>query len=164
MKASHVYLVVFLASPIAALISVVLTRVGIELGPLAIFMLSAPIGLAAIVLAWPLARRLGMSPLMVLAGPCPGCKQRPPGWWASRSGETERLQLVCGHCGSDLELWLTRQPPLERVAKDRPAFRLRWPEFLGIWKRIAPPAELQNGTECLVHRLANRESFGNPRI
>jgi len=49
--------------------------------------LSMPVALfVALLLAWPVARLFGVGPLMMFAGPCPGCRTRPPGWWAKETG------------------------------------------------------------------------------
>lgn len=50
----------------------------------------------------------------------------------------ERLILACGHCRAELELWLTRAPPADRISTSHPSFALRWPEFLGVWRAVTP--------------------------
>jgi hypothetical protein len=44
--------------------------------------------------------------------------------------------LACDACGEQLELWLTRTPPVGLVSATVPVFKLRWPEFLGIWQKV----------------------------
>lgn len=91
----------------------------------------------ALHLAWPIARALNISPLMIFSGPCPSCQMRPPGWWASQSNK-QHVLLVCGRCGERVELSLTRNPPPDFVQTAKHSFRLRWPEFLGIWQEFRP--------------------------
>ena len=33
-------------------------------------------------------------------------------------------------------LWLTTRPPPALLSPDLPTYALRWPEFLGIWRRV----------------------------
>jgi hypothetical protein len=89
----------------------------------------------ALAVAWPVARRLGIPPLMVFAGPCPGCRQRPPGWWNS-STDRDRLQLTCGACGARVTVWLASSLPPDITALDVPTYVLRWPQYLGVWRRV----------------------------
>jgi hypothetical protein len=92
-----------LTDAVAIAIGAALAKVGIEWGTPASYLFSFPAAVfTAVVAAWPIARRLGMSLLMILSGPCPNCKERPPGWWASRT-EPDRLLLVCSQCGTDVE-------------------------------------------------------------
>lgn len=85
--------------------------------------------------AWLICRKFGMPPLMFLSGPCPKCNTRPPGWHCLKR-EEHWVKLSCGNCGAQLELWLTRKPPLEQVSLSVPSFALRWPEFLGRWRAL----------------------------
>lgn len=143
MKLSHVILVAVLSGALAVLIVAGLERIGVGWGTPASYLLGIPpAGFMAIVLAWPIARRFGMGPLMIFSGPCPNCKKRPSGWW-SVATEADCLRLACGQCGTELELWLTRSPSTELVATTRPAYRLRWPEFVGVWRRIGPRPDIK---------------------
>lgn len=85
-----------------------------------------PAIVAAILLALPFARLLGMTPLMVFSGPCPACRRRPPGWWNYGTG-IDRLQLACGECGQQVGLWLTSPRPAYIVSADVPTYVLRRP-------------------------------------
>src|SRR5215475_8337583 len=88
-----------------------------------------------LLLAWPISQLFRMTPLMIFSGPCPGCQRRPPGWWTTEAGR-KKLLLTCGACGEQLDLWLTRTPPVDLVSSTVPVFKLRWPEFLGIWQEV----------------------------
>ena len=90
--------------------------------------------LGALELAWWICRILGFPPLFVLAGPCPACNRRPDGWrfrWESRL----LLTLECGCCEQRVQLWMGRSLP-SNLSFEVPTFFLRWPEFLGIWRRV----------------------------
>ena len=87
-------------------------------------------------IAWPIWQRLGFGPLFVRSGPCPYCQERPAKWLI-RAQSKDRAALSCGQCGGQLELWLMRRPPMEHVSKVVPSFALRWPQFLGLWRRIS---------------------------
>ena len=136
MKASHVWLAVFLSSMVGILTPITASMLGIDPeSRLAQLLIALAEGFAALSLAWPIARLFGMTPMMTLAGPCPNCKTRPSGWWGSKP-ESNRLRLICGKCGTDVDLWL-RRPTSQPAVAARPTYRLRWPEFLGMWRRIA---------------------------
>jgi hypothetical protein len=129
MRLGHLLLMVVLIAVQCAAITAVLPTAGPWV------LASAPV--VAVVLAGPLARLLRLPPLMMFSGPCPGCGTRPLGWWSPRSAGTP-LPLICGHCGTEVDLWLTCRPPSHAASSPRPAYRLRWPPFLGIWRRIGP--------------------------
>jgi hypothetical protein len=134
-KLDHVILLNVLSGAIILLIVAGLRQIGIEPGTPASYLLSIPpAGFIAVVLAWPIARRFGMSPLMIFSGPCPNCSRRRLGWWIVAT-EVDRLHLRCGQCGTEVDLWLTRPPSTQLIATTRPAYRLRWPAFLGVWRR-----------------------------
>lgn len=134
MKLSHLLLMMFLITALDLLFQGLLAIVGVRIydGLLVVFLFPV-----AVWVAWPVSRVLRMSPLMIFSGPCPRCKTRPPGWWA-QSSFGRKVVLTCGECGEQLELWLTRKPPIDLVSTTVPAFRLRWPEFLGVWCRVQP--------------------------
>ena len=137
MKLSHVMLMTCLTGAIAAVTEPFVPRHG------AVWWLLLPIAVfAALLLAWPLSRLFRMSPLMVFSGPCPGCQARPPGWWAAEA-ESRRVVLVCGTCRERVELWLTRRPPVNAVPAAGHTFRLRWPEFLGMWCEVPRPESIE---------------------
>src|SRR5690349_13298140 len=103
--------------------------------------LSLPVAfVVTLLLVWPVARFFRLRPLMMFAGPCPGCRIRPHGWWA-RELSPERLLLACGACGERLELWLTRRPPADLMSATVRTYRLRWPEFLGLWREVPGQTE-----------------------
>jgi hypothetical protein len=96
-----------------------------------------PATMAALVVAWPFARLLGMPPLMIFAGPCPACSRRPPGWWCVESNP-DQVQLACGACGARVSLYLRSVKSSDTLSSEMPTFVLRWPQFLGIWRRVGP--------------------------
>ena len=139
MKLSHLLVMVFTTTGVLLLFSWLLSLAGMPTcsGAL-LWLLSLFACFASLPLAWPISRLFRLSPLMIFAGPCPGCRTRPPGWWGTESGR-EKLLLVCGACGERVELWLTRRPPTHLVSAEARTFRLRWPEFLGIWQELQRP-------------------------
>jgi hypothetical protein len=138
MKLAHLLLMTFGTSGLCFCFAWLLSFAGLQLSFGARYWLTFPIAFfVALLLAWPVSRLFGLSPLMIFAGPCPGCHTRPSGWWATESGKV-RLVLTCGSCGEQSELWLTRRPPADLVSPTRRTFRLGWPEFLGIWHEVQP--------------------------
>jgi hypothetical protein len=138
MKLSHVLLAVLLVAALTIVVTAFLEKMGVEPSGMFGFLITLIVVLvAAVVIAWPISRLLRLTPLMMLAGPCPGCRTRPPGWWGARTSRDSML-LACGRCGTEVDLWLTRHPHGHATSHGRPAYRLRWPEFLGIWIRIPP--------------------------
>jgi hypothetical protein len=136
MKLSHLLLMVFGSSGLSFFFSWLLSFAGAHLSSTERYWLSFTIAFfVAIILAWPVSRLFRLSPLMIFAGPCPGCHTRPPGWWATEAGKM-RLILNCGACGEQSELWLTRRPTNDVSSGTGHIFRLRWPEFLGIWREV----------------------------
>lgn len=135
MKLSHLLLTIFLACLVAWPLAWLQGLVGVSL-PLEgrVWISIVPAIVAAIVVAWPFARLLGMPPLMIFSA-CPACKRRPPGWWNSGT-DTAQLQLACGECGERVNLWLTSPRPANIVSSDVPTYVLRWPRFLGVWRRV----------------------------
>jgi len=135
MKLSHLLLMVFMVATVVVLLALVFP--GLAVTSSRVYWLTLPLSfLIALLLAWPVSRLLRLSPLMIFAGPCPGCKTRPSGWWSTTESDKVRLVLVCGACGERSELWLTRKPPADRHAKANHTFRLRWPQFLGVWATV----------------------------
>jgi hypothetical protein len=135
-KLSHLLVMVLGTLTNTILLGWLLSRAGLQAPLQTLQWLAMPAAMfIALLLAWPVSRFLGLSPLMILAGPCPGCRSRPPGWWGTKSGRA-RLTLICGACGERVELWLTRRPPAGQVLEAGHVFRLRWPEFLGLWYRV----------------------------
>jgi hypothetical protein len=94
-----------------------------------------PAMVAAIVVAWPFARLLRIPPMFVFSGPCPACKRRPAGWWKHGTDAGE-WQLACGECGERVTLWVAPPRRADAISKDVPTYVLKWPRFLGVWRRI----------------------------
>ena len=136
MTLPHLLLMTFGTTALSFLFGGLLWRAGAQASFLTLYSLSSPVAFCVtLFLAWPIARLFRLRPLMIFAGPCPGCGKRPPGWWAKELGR-ERLLLGCGVCGEKLELWLTRKPPAALVSATVRTYRLRWPEFLGVWREV----------------------------
>jgi hypothetical protein len=136
MNLPHLLLMIFGTNSLSLLFGWLLSQAGAQASFRTLCCLSVPVALfVTLLLAWPISRLLRLTPLMIFAGPCPGCRRRPPGWWAIEA-EKERLLLTCGACDEPLELWLTRTPPIRLLSATIPVFNLRWPEFLGIWKEV----------------------------
>ena len=94
--------------------------------------------LAGLEVSWWLCRIIGYPPLSLFFGPCPSCDGRPAGWWFQWRSHS-LLVLGCGDCGQKVELWLSRTRYAEPPSA-LPRYELRWPEFLGRWRRIADKA------------------------
>jgi hypothetical protein len=92
---------------------------------------------AALFLAWPVARLFRVPPMMFLAGACPNCGRHPPGWWSDQI-DKDLLKLACGQCRQRVDLWLAKAPRTD-PSPDVPTYVLRVPQFLGIWRRVRPP-------------------------
>jgi hypothetical protein len=136
MKLSHLLLMMFGTTAVRILYEWILLQGGMQSSLLTRNYIAFPGAFfVMLLLAWPISRLFRMTPLMIFAGPCPGCRRRPPGWWATEI-EGKKLLLSCGTCGKELELWLTRTPPVGLVSATVPVFKLRWPEFLGIWREV----------------------------
>jgi hypothetical protein len=135
MRLSHLSLTIFLSCVLALPLAWILGQVGVSLtlerrG----WVIIVPAMLVAIGVAEPIARRLGIPPLMIFSGPCPGCRKRPPGWWQEGS-DADRMHLVCGQCGERVALWVTSRPT-DVESSDMPTYVLRQPTFLGLWRRV----------------------------
>ena len=133
-------LVSVLAASIAWLLAVVGVSATAEKG---IWLSMGPAILFAFTIGWPIARRLGMSPLMIFAGPCPACQRRPEGWWSSGSN-SELLQLRCGACGEGVIVWLVPPSRAALLRSGVQMYVLRWPQFLGVWRRVDSAARQNN--------------------
>jgi hypothetical protein len=83
------------------------------------------------VLAWPVFRLLSLRPLILPA--CPSCGKPHADYRIPREAWPEPV-ITCVHCGARLRLVLSaaalRQP------STLPTLALRWPGFLGIWRRV----------------------------
>ena len=111
-------------------------------GNLAVAGLGLVFWFAGLPIYWPICRLLGIPPLFIFAPACPHCHKKPGGWWCVErqmpmKGRTpERVVLACGLCEGRVELWLRRSVAMGAVSGSLPSYRLRWPEFLGIWRRL----------------------------
>jgi hypothetical protein len=86
-------------------------------------------------LSWPIARLLGVPPLMIFSGPCPRCGRQPPGWWSAQIA-ADLLELWCGDCGQRVHLWMTSPSVGSANPDEVPTYVLRMPRLLGIWRRL----------------------------
>ncbi len=138
MTLAHFLLLVFPTAAVSFFFGWMLGILGWDVPLQARYYASVPVAFfVAIMLAWPLSRLLRVRPVMAYAGPCPGCHTRPPGWYCLEF-DGDRAMLRCGTCGTQVELWLTRKPPVARLSTSIPSYALRWPEFLGIWRLVSP--------------------------
>ena len=136
MKLSHLFLAVALTVVLVLPLAWLEGLAGVNLPfQKRVWISEMPALFAAIAAAWPFARMLGIPPLMIFSGPCPACTQRPAGWWRSDT-RVDRWRLVCGACGERLTLWLTSPRSAEIISSDMPTYVLRWPQFLGVWRRV----------------------------
>jgi hypothetical protein len=136
MKLPHLLLMQFGTAGFGLLLCWLLSRAGAQASFHTLRYLSFPVAFfVTLLLAWPISRLTRLTPPMIFAGPCPGRRRRPQGWWATETGRG-KLLLNCGVCGDQLELWLTRSPPAGLVSATIPIFKLRWPKFLGIWREV----------------------------
>ena len=135
MRLCHLLLVIGLELPLmVALTSVLATWRPDALSWPFLSAAGAAAASAAILVAGPVSRRLRMPPLMVFAGPCPGCGVRPEGWWLTEKVD-ERLTLMCVNCEQSVVLWMNRAPSAAEIVGGVPNYVMRWPSFLGIWRR-----------------------------
>ena len=136
MRLSHLLLTIvlewLLAMPLAWLLG--LTGVSVSFDT-RVYISIIPAMVLAIMVAWPFARLLRIPPLMIFSGPCPACGQRPPGWRVSAI-TTDLWQLRCGKCGARVRLRQTPWGLASDTSSDVPTYVLRWPQFLGVWRRI----------------------------
>jgi hypothetical protein len=87
---------------------------------------------------WPIFQRLRIRPL---ASPrCPHCHKIPPTYYVL--DEWPRYVMTCAYCCHPLEAWMGCRPPRAAMpSQEMPSFGLRWPEVLGVWRRLpSPPA------------------------
>src|SRR5262245_5674126 len=136
MKLSHLLVMTITTGVCSVLLTESLLYAGVRASARELELLTMPAALLlALVVAWPISRLFHISPLMIFSGPCPGCRTRPPGWWRVES-HGKRLTIACATCGQRVDLWLTRKPETGAASGTSCVFTLRWPEFLGIWRRV----------------------------
>jgi hypothetical protein len=96
--------------------------------------ISFPFGALAYIAVAPLLYQLfRLRPLHYPA--CPHCGA-PEGPWGveSPSAPPSSEQLPCGRCGQRVEFWYITPKP-SQASCALPAFVLRWPRNLGLWRR-----------------------------
>jgi hypothetical protein len=144
MRLPHLLIPVAVTLPALFLVIWFLSRVGLDPGREKVLVPAVGLVLwfAGLPLYWPICKRLGIPPLLIFAPGCPHCHARPGGWWCverqmpKKGRSPERVILACGLCEKRVELWLRRRVAAGAITGSRPAYRLRWPEFLGIWRRL----------------------------
>ena len=144
MRLPHLLIPIAVVLPGLLLAIWLLKSAGLDFGRenLAVAALSLVLWFAGLPLYWPICRLLGIPPLLIFAPACPHCGKQPGGWWCverhmAQKGRTpERVVLACGLCEGRVELWLRRCVASSAVTASLPSYRLRWPEFLGIWRRL----------------------------
>jgi hypothetical protein len=95
----------------------------------AVAMLVLPL-LMVLLLSWPVYRLLHLRPLILPK--CPSCGLRHNYHVPSEAWPV--AVLVCPHCGEPFRIVLTGRPDIA-VTPDLPTLGLRWPAFLGLWRR-----------------------------
>ncbi len=66
---------------------------------------------------------------------CPYCRRRPKEYHIV-AGEWPAFILECGTCELPLKVWMCRASRVSDYDGGLPSLCLRWPEFVGLWKRI----------------------------
>lgn len=66
---------------------------------------------------------------------CPHCGTRPTGYWIRASPAWPRFRVKCPACEVETQLLLAPSRTIEGQGGE-PLLLLRWPWFLGLWKRI----------------------------
>ncbi len=91
-------------------------------------------GIVAVLgLTWPIYKRFHFRPLCFPV--CPNCRRMPDAYGLAYA-RWPRAVIVCTICEAPLEVWMTRILDVENASTEMPSFSLRWPEFIGIWRRI----------------------------
>jgi hypothetical protein len=83
-------------------------------------------------LAWPVFRLLSLRPLILPR--CPHCGNRHGNYHVPREAWPAAV-LLCVHC--DKPLCLLLSAGARSIHPEVPAVTLRWPGFLGLWKRTS---------------------------
>jgi hypothetical protein len=65
---------------------------------------------------------------------CPHCGHRPAGYWIRQYPAWPSLRIKCGGCQGETDLLLAKGSFPPDAAEAR--LVLRWPQFVGIWKRV----------------------------
>jgi len=90
--------------------------------------------LVPLVLGWPLFKLLSLRPLILPM--CSSCGRRHGNYHLSRDAWPVAV-ILCAHCSKPLRLVLNgKAVPLEPPGL--PTVTLRWPGFLGLWRRVPP--------------------------
>ncbi len=84
-------------------------------------------------LAWPIYRHFHFRPLCFPV--CPSCRRMPDAYGLA-DARWPRAVLICSNCEVPLEIWMTRTLHTRDVSLNMPTFCLRWPEFIGLWRRV----------------------------
>jgi hypothetical protein len=144
LRLAHLLIVIAIGGFGAIVLPPILRSAGLPVhGPAEVIWLISLFSIS-IVLAWPVCRVLGIPPLFIFAGPCPHCARRPRVWGVihrqmPRVGRMpDNVELACGLCRGKLILWLRLSAPSKIGCATTPNFCLRWPPFLGLWRRLVP--------------------------
>ena len=120
----------FVATPVAQS-----TGFGEPLGPL---VLAFVMIVVVAILGWPVFRLLSLRPLILPI--CPHCGMRHGNYHVPRDAWPDAV-IFCDHCSKPLRLLLrtgVRTTTMEPA--DFATVSLRWPGFLGLWRRVAVQA------------------------
>ena len=92
-------------------------------------------GACMLTLIWHACRLFRFPPLFILASSCPHCGRRPA-VYGLRTDDWPKTLLACTLCGGIFILWMARRVRPELLDLDVPTYALRWPEFVGRWRRV----------------------------
>src|SRR5262245_14891284 len=89
----------------------------------------------SVIAAWPIASAIHLTPLRLWTPRCPQC-----GSSAREYRVIERswpsLRLACPNCSGELVLHLLPARKAPTTSIEVPSYALRWPQFLGLWRRL----------------------------
>ncbi|HEV8718149.1 MAG TPA: hypothetical protein VGX03_35705 [Candidatus Binatia bacterium] len=107
--------------------------------PLSIALFSAVFAgvfVLTLVVAWAIAKRIHLTPLRIWTPRCPHCDGKSDDYrFAERAWPSIRLE--CPKCNGQFLLLMRRANSPTDGHTPLPTYALRWPEFLGLWRRVA---------------------------
>ena len=88
---------------------------------------------AVLGLSWPIYKHFRFRPLCLPR--CHHCHRMPETYGVAYA-EWPLVVVICTACNAPTELWMTRTVNINAVSTETPSFYLRWPEFIGLWRRV----------------------------
>lgn len=89
--------------------------------------------IAVLFLTWPIHKKFHFRPFCFPK--CDKCKKIPKGYYFGEA-HWPKVVLECIECKQRIEIWMMRKIQKEEISKDLSVYVLKWPEFIGRWKRI----------------------------